>query len=74
MIEPQKELDEVWNEAFAEGYGEGYAELRQLVSKAAELLDGARCAFTDPSLRMAWGRQRKAFLDHARDLTEVRPA
>lgn len=32
----------------------------------ADLIDGARCGFADPGLRMRWGRRRRALLDAVR--------
>lgn len=57
------ELDEAWNEGFTEGYVEGWREARELLQQAVELIDGARCSFADPSLRMGWGRRRRALLN-----------
>lgn len=34
------------------------------LAAALDLLRNARCTYADPSLRMAWGRTRKALMDN----------
>lgn len=49
-------LEERLEQARAEARGAALAEVH-------DLIDGARCSYGDPALRLAWGRRRRALRD-----------